>query len=155
MSLGPRDKMFCLWPPRSRAGARALRLGPLFADWQGKGTWSLPRNRKNASLPHPVAPWPSLGTGCVAQRALWNLPPQGVAVKLQMFSGISSIKAKIDEFQWDKLWGSKEKTLRRWVWGGNFLLSCCRFFLSFFFSFSFIKSRCYMNAPVKYYMQTS
>lgn len=69
-----------------------------------------------------------------------------------MFGGISRIKAKIDEFQWDKLWGAKEKPLRQWVWGGNFLLSCCGFLLSFFFSFPiaslFIKSRCYMNTQL-------
>lgn len=160
MSLGPRDKMFCLGP-RGHALGQEL-WGSVLCSPAGreKGTWSPTRRERTPLFP---TLWPAgLPWGHTALRLLGHceaFSPQGVAVKLPMFAGISSIKAKIDEFQWDKLWGAKEKTLRRWVWGGNFLLSCCGFLLSFFFSFPFvslfIKSRCYMNAPVKYYMPTS
>lgn len=125
-----------------------------------KGIWFPTRKRTEASFPAPWLcglPWGHSARG--STDIVKSSQPRGWP-QFQMFSGISSIKAYVDEFQWDKLWGTKEKPPRHWVCGGNFLLSCCRFLLSFFFSlpfasFFFIKSRCYVNAPVKYYMHTS
>lgn len=104
MSLGPRDKMFCLRPWGHALGQK-LR-GSVLCSQAGreKGTWSRTRKRKNASLPYPRGPWPSLGTRREVQWALWNLLTPGggceasnvwghfqhKSKKLMSFSGISS-----------------------------------------------------------------
>lgn len=91
-SLGPRDKTSRLWP-EVRSWDRSLEVRPLFPG---------PQSGESPSL---LALWPVAVSGDMlwGTAALGNLLPQGAAVELQMFSGISSIKAKIDEFLWDEL----------------------------------------------------
>lgn len=131
LSLGPREKLFCCGPGGHTLG-QELWASALCWGLAGRSALDpLTGIRQSASLPYRRAPaFPGDTWGLCGH---CETSPQGVAVKLQMFSGIFSIKAKIDEFQGGKLWGTQEKRLRQGVVGGGYFLILAA---DFFFHFS-------------------